>query len=107
MNCQLRYGTDKSYAPFIVVAIMESRIVDSQALIHLDGQLAQAAYRDLDERTRLTIPPVGDAETLIDLELPLSRWYRRWFGVELQPSYGPLIRERTAQCGLFGQGGVP
>lgn len=31
---------------------------------------------------------------------------RRWFGVELQPSYEPLIRERTAQRGLFGQGGT-
>jgi DNA modification methylase len=28
---------------------------------------------------------------------------RRWFGIELQPSYEPLIRERTAQRGLFGQ----
>lgn len=27
---------------------------------------------------------------------------RRWFGVELQPDYEPLIRERTAQRGLFG-----
>ncbi len=28
---------------------------------------------------------------------------RRWFGIELQPNYEPLIRERTAQTGLaFG-----
>jgi site-specific DNA-methyltransferase (cytosine-N4-specific) len=31
---------------------------------------------------------------------------RRWFGVELQPSYETLIRERTAQRGLFGQGAM-
>lgn len=28
---------------------------------------------------------------------------RRWFGVELQPDYAPLIDERTAQRGLFGK----
>ena len=27
---------------------------------------------------------------------------RRWFGVELQPDYEPIIRQRTAQVGLFG-----
>lgn len=27
---------------------------------------------------------------------------RRWFGVELQPNYAPLIEARTAQRGLFG-----
>ena len=27
---------------------------------------------------------------------------RRWFGVELQPEYEPIIRQRTAQVGLFG-----
>lgn len=26
---------------------------------------------------------------------------RRWFGVELQPDYGPIIRQRTAQAGLL------
>lgn len=26
---------------------------------------------------------------------------RRWFGIELNPDYAPLIRERTAQKGLF------
>lgn len=31
---------------------------------------------------------------------------RRCFGVELQPSYETLIRERTAQRGLFGQGAM-
>jgi DNA modification methylase len=30
---------------------------------------------------------------------------RRWFGVELQPDYAPLIDERTAQRGLFVAGG--
>ena len=28
---------------------------------------------------------------------------RRWFGVELQPDYEPLIKARTAQVGLFGR----
>ena len=26
---------------------------------------------------------------------------RRWFGVELQPDYEPIIRQRTAQAGLL------
>jgi len=30
---------------------------------------------------------------------------RRWWGCELNPDYEPLIRERTAQAGLFGQEG--
>jgi DNA modification methylase len=30
---------------------------------------------------------------------------RRWFGVELQPDYEKLIKQRTAQVGLFGRTG--
>ena len=30
-----------------------------------------------------------------------ERLGRRWFGIELNPKYEPLIRDRTAQLGLF------
>jgi len=29
-----------------------------------------------------------------------ERLGRRWFGVELNPEYGKLIKQRTAQAGL-------
>ena len=32
-----------------------------------------------------------------------ERTGRRWFGIELQPDYEPLIKARTAQVGLFGR----
>lgn len=44
-------------------------------LLHLDGPLAYAAYHDLDERTRRTIPPIETTEFPVDLTLPLSRWW--------------------------------
>lgn len=28
---------------------------------------------------------------------------RQWFGIELNTDYEPLIRERTAQVGMFGR----
>lgn len=32
---------------------------------------------------------------------------RRWFGVELNPNYEPIIRQRTAQIGLLSIGAAP
>jgi len=32
---------------------------------------------------------------------------RRWFGIELQPDYEPIIRQRTSQAGLLAAGGSP
>jgi site-specific DNA-methyltransferase (cytosine-N4-specific) len=32
---------------------------------------------------------------------------RRWFGVELQPDYEPIIRQRTAQIGLLTSAVAP
>lgn len=59
----------------MVVAKMQCSHIDRQNLIHLDGILAQAAYRDLDTSTRLTLAPITGSAAPVDLSLPLSRWY--------------------------------
>jgi DNA modification methylase len=62
---------------------------------------------DLAERCILAGSRIGDA--VLDpflgsgtVGMVAERNGRRWFGCELNPDYEPLIRERTAQRGLFG-----
>jgi hypothetical protein len=53
---------------------MSEPVVYSGDLLHLDGVIAFAAYRDLDDRTRRRIPPIS-SPWAVDLRLPLSRWF--------------------------------
>jgi len=64
---------DDGYVPVRVTAHLTEPIVYALDGMHLDGILAAAAYRDLDERTRRRIPPLS-ADWVIDLRLPLARW---------------------------------
>ena len=59
--------------PFVVTAIMHEPIVYAGDGMHLDGLLAAAAYRDLDDRTRRRMPPLS-SEWVTDIALPLGRW---------------------------------
>lgn len=76
-------------APMRVVAVMDEPVAYLGDLLHLDAPLAYAAYHDLDDRTRLTIPPPGSPEFEdwpIDLELPLSTW---WLPYD-EATHGPI-----------------
>lgn len=65
---------------------------------------------DLAERCLLAGSQVGD-EVLDPFlgsgttGMVAERNGRRWFGVELQPDYEPIIRQRTAQAGLLALAG--
>lgn len=74
----LDFDRPRGFAPMRVVAVMDEPIGYLGDLLHLDAPLSYAAYHDLDERTRKTIPPPGSAEFEdwpIDLALPLSTWW--------------------------------
>lgn len=70
----IEFHRGKNHVPFRVTAKMTEPVVYLGDLLHLDGILAAAAFRDLDERTRGTIEPVDAAEWPIDLGIPLSVW---------------------------------
>jgi DNA modification methylase len=62
----------------------------------------------LAERCILAGSRIGD--TVLDpflgsgtVGMVAERCGRKWFGCELNPKYEPLIKERTAQAGLFGR----
>lgn len=61
------------FAPLVVTAHMSEPIVYVGDGLHLDGILAAAAFRDLDERTRRRIPPLS-SPWAVDIMIPLSRW---------------------------------
>jgi DNA modification methylase len=46
------------------------------------------------------LDPFGGSGTVAEVCEALGRW---WVLIELNPDYGPLIRQRTAQRGLFSQ----
>lgn len=59
--------------PLLVTAHMSEPILYSGDGLHLDGILAAAAFRDLDEQTRRRMPPL-ESEWPVDIALPLARW---------------------------------
>lgn len=66
---------DRGHVPLRVTARMDEPIGYLGDMLHLDGPIAYAVYHDLDERTRLTIPPIETTDWPIDLTLPLSTWW--------------------------------
>lgn len=97
---------DREYRPLRVTATMHEPVIYSGDLIHLDGILAYAAFRDLDRRTRCRMPPTS-APWLVDLELPLARWLvdvgETWAGDKrLLWSTGRRNRGRTRTTKLWG-----
>lgn len=57
-----------------VTAVMGEPVAYLGDLMHVDGIVAAAAYRDLPERTRRRVPPLS-CEWPVDLRIPLSRWF--------------------------------
>lgn len=96
---------ERGHVPMRVVAVMDEPIGYLGDLLHLDGPLAQAAYRELDERTRKTLPPVHAlaAESwVVDIALPLSTW---WVDYD-RDVHGP-IEERLMKRSRRGKDGSP
>ena len=93
------------HEPMRVVAVMDEPVAYQGDLLHLDGPLAQAAFRELDERTRKTLPPVhalAGEPWVVDIKLPLATW---WVDYD-RDRHGP-IEERLLKRSVRGKDGPP
>jgi hypothetical protein len=91
-----------TYVPMRIVAVMDEPIAYLGDLLHIDGPIAQAAFCDLDERTRKTFPPVaslGGLPWVDDLTLPLATWW-----VDYNEAIHGSINERLTKRAERGAG---
>lgn len=72
MTLEIHHGV--GYVPMRIVARMGEAIGYLGDLMHIDAQISEAAFLDLDIATRKTIPPVHGNPWPIDFGLPLSTW---------------------------------
>jgi len=67
-----------------IVAELSEPVITNDLLLHLDGPLAYAAYRELGPDARDALPRPDDA-WLEDLPIPLTRWFCPSDGTESHP----------------------
>lgn len=73
MNLVFWEPSGAEYEPLRITATLSEPVVYAGDLLHFDGILAYAVYRDLPERLRRRIPPLS-SEWVVDLPIPLGEW---------------------------------
>lgn len=85
-----------------IVARLAEQVGYLGDLLHIDGPLAFAAYRDLPSNVRNAMPPIEAVEFPEDFDLPLAKWTTAYEPVDHDPLDGRLLDEQHRIWGWCG-----